>query len=163
MANDGMWGRFEQYGFGRWQDTLNLQLSQAYQEFKAFCKRKHLHVQHRRWTVSKLSMQKLTDRPLFKCKAWPALVTMDWLCEVCASEAVRRPENEYVTWRAGMVWGLKTIFWIFRFCPTWLTHRQIQHPNAARDSFFSLYMRLNSSAAESGRTKIWLHPKDAHA
>ena len=134
LAREGMWGRFEQHGVGRWKDRLNLQLANAYTEFRDFCKRKRLNVQQRRWTVAKLSMRKQKDRPLFKSKAWPALVIVDWLSEVCTSQAAQRPHNEYVTWRAGMLWGLKTIFCVFRFGTKWLTDRQIQKLNAARDA-----------------------------
>ena len=136
LAREGMLGRFEQHSVGRWKDRFNLQQANANNKFRAFCKRERLHVRLRRWTVSRLSLSKYADRPHWKSKAWPALVNVDLLCDFCTSQAVHSPHNEYIAWRARVLWELKSMFCVFGFGPTWLTASQIQELNAARDVFF---------------------------
>ena len=69
------------------------------------------------FTVSRLSMNKKSDRPVLKAKAANAMLVVEWLAEVCDRQAQAQPDNEYVSQRATMLWGLTSVYTIWRQLP----------------------------------------------
>ena len=96
-------------------------LKQAYSEFWTFVRSKGKSCTQQIFTVSRLSMNKKSDRPVLKAKAANAMLVVEWLAEVCDRQAQAQPDNEYAAQRATMLWGLTSVYTIWRQSPMWLT------------------------------------------
>ena len=115
LCQEGCFGPLRQAP--RWQDDLSMRLKQAYSEFCVFFRRKGMSCSQRVFTPGRLSMTTLQSAPALKAKAANAIVIVEWLADYCARQAAAAPDIDYYSERATMLWGLTSIFRIWRASP----------------------------------------------
>ena len=165
VAGSVLWDLCQEGCFGllrqapRWQDDLSMRLKQAYSGFCVFVQSKGCSCSQRCFTPGRLSMKTLRSAPALKAKAANAIVVVEWLADDCAQQAAAAPDIDYYSDRATMLWGLTSIFKIWRESPTWLSQTQRRALLEPRDAFFGLYVNLSLQAAEFERPLYGMIPK----
>ena len=159
LAAGGFWGHHPDVDTTPiWKSRLNLQLATAYQAFRGWMKTHKRAIRLGKLTVGKLSLHRMTDMPILKCKAHDAFVVGEWLCDICTKQA-NQTGNEYHITRASMLWGLSTFYAVVRQAGFWMSDPELNLLRESRDTYFSCYKRLRLMAEEANRSLYGIIPK----
>ena len=108
--------------------------------------------------VGKLSLKRMSDMPILKCKAHDAFVVGEWLSEICTTQA-NQTGNEYHTTRASMLWGLATFYAVVRNSGFFMSDPELRLLREARDTYFATYKQLRLQSEEANRSLYGIIPK----
>ena len=165
VAGSVLWELCDEGCFGpkrqlpTWAEDLQLRLTQAYSEFWNFIRSKGKFCTQPMFTVSRLKMKSSKTPPRLKAKAANAMMVVDWLADYCDRQLKAKPDNERYAERASMLWGLTSVYKIWRESPLWLTPEARQMLVAPRDAFFGLYVKLCLQAKEDRKPLYKMVPK----
>ena len=147
---------------GPWRQRFAAQLEVAFHDFKQFCRANAIVDSQRPFTIGRLSLSSLHDRPCFKSKAGNTLKVAKWMSNLCTSIATATP-SEHNQARAACLWGYVHFVDVCRQAPLWLRESDILELEECRQA--ALYGHaILASEANSGITpsNLWATKPKCH-
>ena len=148
---------------GPWKERFSAQLLLAFHDFKEFCRTNGISESQRPFTVGRLSLTNLGDRPLFKGKAANTLKVAKWLCQICISISNADPTSDRKRARSACLWGYVQFVDICRCASRWLTDSEVNALEECRQAALFGHSIL-ASLANSGAIprNLWATKPKCH-
>ena len=154
LCRNGQYGKHAE--IGEWQPSLEAQLAEAYVQFRTWSKARGVRTSQPLFKTTTLRMTSKFAVSQLHVKAHTTLLVIDWLAELCCR---CHSSNEYEQDRSLLLWGLSSMFHIWRSAGKWLTRSELRDARVARDVFFFSSWKLARLGSEVGTHYYKLLPK----
>ena len=146
---------------GRWQARWAYQLAIAYSQFVAWCRQNSVKTSQPEFTLARISVSALKDRPLFKCKAANGYKVSRWLAEVCATVDSRSPTAHSAA-RAGTIFGYVQAVETCKHSAIFLSDSEGDKLEQCRRCALQCHAFLAHESHGNGRSNLWITKPKHH-